>query len=216
MPLGMFDDRERELLRILDILGFGAVLLAAGGEIVDTNPRAQHYLGKRLVVRQPQPIRSEFIARRTGERGNLESFVFGDLTPSPDEASPLLLRRIAVDGERHRAVRANSVLVVVDIDDRLQPDDGLLQCLYGLTPAESRLARMLSSGNSLSDISRELGVGLGTLRIQLKSIFGKTATSRQGELIALLGRISRLPTPPALRPPGSVQAGPQHILAAAE
>lgn len=57
--------------------------------------------------------------------------------------------------------------------------------LYGLTPAESRLAQSLATGNSLKEASEELGVAESTARSQLKSIFSKTNTNRQSELVRL-------------------------------
>ena len=65
----------------------------------------------------------------------------------------------------------------------------MLQQLHGLTPAESEVLGRLTDGMRLSDIAEDLGVNIETVRTQLKSIFGKTGTSRQAELVryALLG-----------------------------
>jgi DNA-binding CsgD family transcriptional regulator len=61
-----------------------------------------------------------------------------------------------------------------------------LQHLYDLTPAEARLAHLLVSGNDLKQAAEELRVGISTVRSQLKSIFAKTNTSRQSDLIRRL------------------------------
>ncbi len=58
--------------------------------------------------------------------------------------------------------------------------------LFGLTPAESRLATALCDGASLNQYAEQQGVSSNTARIQLKSIFSKTNTNRQAELIKLL------------------------------
>lgn len=58
--------------------------------------------------------------------------------------------------------------------------------LYGLTPAESRLAAMLMWGKSLSDVSGELQITRETARTHLRNIFAKTQTNRQSELVRLL------------------------------
>lgn len=52
-----------------------------------------------------------------------------------------------------------------------------------LTPAEIRVALALDRGISLREAAIELGIAEGTARQQLKSIFRKTGTSRQSELI---------------------------------
>jgi DNA-binding CsgD family transcriptional regulator len=67
----------------------------------------------------------------------------------------------------------------------LLPEEWLQQ-LYGLTPAESRLALLLAAGNAPKEAAQQLQVGISTVRSQLKSIFAKTDTNRQSELVRLL------------------------------
>ena len=65
------------------------------------------------------------------------------------------------------------------------PEEWLRQ-LYDLTPAESRLAQLLASGSDLKEAAEQLQVSRSTVRSQLKSIFAKTDSNRQSELIRLL------------------------------
>lgn len=60
---------------------------------------------------------------------------------------------------------------------------------FGLTPAETRLALALAEGMGLREAAERNGVRLSTARVQLKSIFWKTETHRQAELVALLARL---------------------------
>lgn len=69
---------------------------------------------------------------------------------------------------------------------RSQPEIRYLTAAFGFTPAEVRLALRLLSGESLNTIGEHLHVSRETLKTQLSSLFAKTGTSRQGELIALL------------------------------
>jgi DNA-binding CsgD family transcriptional regulator len=64
-----------------------------------------------------------------------------------------------------------------------------LRTRFGLTPAETRLALALANGMGLRDAAERNGVRLSTARVQLKSIFSKTETHRQAELVALLARL---------------------------
>ncbi len=66
----------------------------------------------------------------------------------------------------------------------------LWQHAFNLTSTEASLARMLLSGMSVSEISRIREVAESTVRTQLRSLFGKTGTKRQPELVALLLRTS--------------------------
>lgn len=59
--------------------------------------------------------------------------------------------------------------------------------LFGLTPAEARLAIALCDGASLNDYALNQGITVGTTRIQLKSVFSKLGINRQPELVRLIG-----------------------------
>jgi DNA-binding CsgD family transcriptional regulator len=61
-----------------------------------------------------------------------------------------------------------------------------LAILYGLTPAESRLAAKLAAFSSLGDAANDLGIATGTARTQLAAVFAKTGAKTQGELLMLL------------------------------
>lgn len=78
------------------------------------------------------------------------------------------------------------VAYVGDFEQRTRLPEALLQSLYDLTPAEARIASMLAKGISPREISEELELSRHTVRNQLKSVFLKTGTSRQGELISML------------------------------
>jgi DNA-binding CsgD family transcriptional regulator len=59
--------------------------------------------------------------------------------------------------------------------------------LFGLTPAEARLAIGLCDGESVNDYAARQGISTGTARIQLKSTFSKLGVNRQPDLVRLIG-----------------------------
>lgn len=61
--------------------------------------------------------------------------------------------------------------------------EALLKSIFGLTVAEARLVRVLVKGRSVGQIAAERNISVNTARSQLKSIFRKTNTSRQTELV---------------------------------
>jgi DNA-binding CsgD family transcriptional regulator len=65
-----------------------------------------------------------------------------------------------------------------------------LQTLFGLTPAKARLAAALADGQSLEQFAEARRLSLHTVRTLLKRVMRKTASNRQGELIALVLRSS--------------------------
>ena len=72
--------------------------------------------------------------------------------------------------------------------------------LYGLTPAESGLAVALAKGLSLEEYSQRKGVSVGTVRIQLKSIFSKMNITRQQDLVRVLWASVSARTCPIIEP----------------
>jgi len=66
---------------------------------------------------------------------------------------------------------------------------------WGLTEAEARVAVRLAEGVALAKIAQEFSVSYSTVRSQLLSIFVKTQTRRQGELITLLLRAAAASDP---------------------
>ena len=84
-------------------------------------------------------------------------------------------------------VRAELAVVIRNGAPKVQEGAaGRLQCLFGLTGAEAILAHAVASGRSLSTHARERGVAISTVRTQLRALFAKTQTHRQGELVARL------------------------------
>ena len=61
-----------------------------------------------------------------------------------------------------------------------------LRCHFGLTPAEARLALHLVAGETLRSAEVKLSISYETARTCLKSIFNKTGTCRQAELVIVI------------------------------
>ncbi len=61
----------------------------------------------------------------------------------------------------------------------------MLTTLYGLTPAEGRLIRLILDGYRLCDASHKLGITQNTARTHMKHIYSKTGVERQVDLVRL-------------------------------
>ncbi len=77
-------------------------------------------------------------------------------------------------------------------------DLSALTSIFGLTTAETRLALMLLSGRSVTDIARAQGRSLATVRTHLARLMAKTETTRQSDLLRRLVETPRLPTAQSL------------------
>lgn len=82
-----------------------------------------------------------------------------------------------------------SVLVTVS-DPAMEPtvQRARLRDTFSLTESEARVALALAEGLSVAEIASSSGVTVKTVRVQLSSVFSKTNTQRQGELVSLLSR----------------------------
>lgn len=88
--------------------------------------------------------------------------------------------------------RAAVMLLLIDQDKQTLAAASFICNAFALSKAESRLLPLLLKGKSPTDIANELGLKLPTVRSQLSSIFVKTGTARQQELIRLLGAVPNL------------------------
>jgi len=82
--------------------------------------------------------------------------------------------------------RPAALIFLSDPDARPASRGSILRALYGLTPTECRLADLLMQGCDLAEAAERLRMATGTARFHLKSIFRKTGTGRQSELMRLV------------------------------
>lgn len=84
-----------------------------------------------------------------------------------------------------------SLLQMNDLNHEAPGIKARLQRLLKLTPAESELAVLLATGASLASIAESRQVTQGTIRAQLQTIYRKTETHRQSELVCLIQGLSQ-------------------------
>jgi len=91
-----------------------------------------------------------------------------------------------------------ALLLVSDPTTRRMPPDRFLRLLFGLSPTEVRLAEALVAGLSPGEYAADAGVSMNTVRTQIRSMFEKTRTRRQADLVKLLTSL------PAIRLDGEI------------
>ncbi|MCK5800910.1 MAG: response regulator, partial [Deltaproteobacteria bacterium] len=199
---------RRSLEQILDALPMAIFLLDGDGRIRQSNHCAQRILRERdalhLDDKRPKPLDAG--ARRTLDTllanatrddapcgGTLSiprvptgapiSMLISPLVSADATDSDPAHARIAPGEEDRSAVVA---MLIADPTQDHKTAEATIAGLYGLTPAEARLATELIQGKNLEVASHALGITPNTARTHLKRIFRKTRTSRQGELISVL------------------------------
>jgi DNA-binding CsgD family transcriptional regulator len=92
---------------------------------------------------------------------------------------------------------------VVAVQGRGIPQADFLEKRFDLTPAQARLVSHLVAGASLDSSAKALGIKYETARTCLKSVFQKTKTRRQAELVMVVIRAMNEtnPPPPRASPP---------------
>jgi DNA-binding CsgD family transcriptional regulator len=78
------------------------------------------------------------------------------------------------------------VAVFLSKSEGLKLSPRRLVTLYKITPAEARLVAKLAALRTVEEAADDLGISMATARTQLKSVFGKTDTRSQSELLLLL------------------------------
>lgn len=94
-----------------------------------------------------------------------------------DEGVPLFCWVLPEDGKIIVSFD-NAELVAQSIDTSAR--------VYGLSPAQARLAHLIADGHDLAAASSRLGVSVNTLRTQLQRMFDKTGTRSQVALVRAL------------------------------
>jgi DNA-binding CsgD family transcriptional regulator len=182
----------------LDQLNEGIFHLASDGRILFANENAQSMMSSAQLLRRAGyrliPVHaSDCLAMYKALRGIASSpgaavchlRVHGrdgrlggllTLCPAPPTDSPWSMKRVA-------AIAFIRVLEhsPVDWGDHLK-------VAWDFTRAECRLAHFLLRGISLEDAATQAGVTKNTVRSQVRGMYEKTGTHRQGELVAALYR----------------------------
>lgn len=102
--------------------------------------------------------------------------------------STLFVVPLGIEHHQYSAIadQARAVIFIGDTSLDRKTSLNVLQMLYALTPAEARLVNGLCEGLTINEMEKEFGLSVNTLRSQLKTIFRKTGTNRQAELVRLV------------------------------
>lgn len=107
----------------------------------------------------------------------------------PSEKPPYSIMAIPMsDLKRGSLESANVAVLIFDPSIKKTTAIRLFTSSYDLTKAEAMLALELAQGTSMEAFAAKRDISITTARTQLRSIFAKTETSRQPELVSLLLR----------------------------
>jgi DNA-binding CsgD family transcriptional regulator len=169
----------------LDQHGFVADVNAAAETIFDNDVKIK---GRRLFVRDPtaRALLKEVIDQlRTSPR--LNPLATEPIIVQRKNKMPVIVRIWPFDWAAHLpAQEVRALLTLNALGPKPGPPAAILAKTFRLTPAQAKLACVIARGASPEIAAGELKISRETARNQLKSVFAKTDTHRQSELVALL------------------------------
>lgn len=182
----------------MDSLGYGVALLGANGEAVYLNAFAERMLqtadgltlkaGQMCAKHAPEHAALTHLLQQAahGIGGGLslkrEKRDSGtDSVKRPYSITAIPLR----EGHPFRPLGEARVMLLIHDPEHAGPLDGLknFATRYRLTPAETRVLTLLLTDLGPQQIADRLGVGIRTVRFQLSSLYTKTGTKNQRDLI---------------------------------
>ena len=185
--------------KAIDALALSMLIVDGKGVILHLNAGAEHLLRSRF---SGLTCTRESLSAIDPDNKNRLATLIIEATSNPAVGGAMFL-----NGEQSRQVfvtplpaaspfaeewqKPLALVWVMEADTKLPALD-ILGKLYSLTPAEMRVASALLMGDSMEEYAKQAGVMASTIRSQLKSLFRKTGTSRQSELVALLSRVPPL------------------------
>jgi DNA-binding CsgD family transcriptional regulator len=179
----------------LNVLRQPALLIDASGLVVQSNAALEEILDADIRVKDRR-----LCIRDLDARNNLQSFIERMKSSPPNavlpiepivvprrDLLPIILRIWPIERQvPWSASDVRAFLTFSALGPRPGPPAAILAKAFRLTPSEAKLASIIARGVAPETAARELNVSRETVRNQLKSVFAKTGTHRQGELVALL------------------------------
>jgi DNA-binding CsgD family transcriptional regulator len=109
-----------------------------------------------------------------------------------DDQPPVIANGFDLSAGDATAYPKSSAVNVSRLDDLPVPSEPMLRRVFQFTSAEVRVAQGLARGESLEEIATILHIKITTARTELASIFAKTDTRRQGQLVAVLSHLAHI------------------------
>ena len=198
--LGRLESRLASLDALVDRLSAPVLLVDRSGALLHVNSagaeelRRADYLALREGRVHPRNARQEgrfadLLAAASSDDRKATASKEGSairLLDAEGRSAALLAQALRGQSSRGGLPQADLALFLIRADDEQPISADRLRLLFGLTPAETRLAEQLARGMNLAEIGERLCLSRETCKSQLRSIFGKTRTNRQGELVAVL------------------------------
>jgi len=181
---------------VLDQLRFAVLILTFDKQVLLANQMGQQWLSRpenSLGAKSAHAEKMSVLLKTACGLNGVRRAV--SMTLRKPDGNTLFLTAVPLPEAAIRSWQPGPPKALLWINDPGQakpPAGALLQHIFGLTPAEVRLTRLLLQGLTLKEAMGQLNLSLETGRTQLKAVFFKLGIRRQTELHRLLGRLDVL------------------------
>jgi len=190
-------ERARIVSATLAQIGLPALVFDERGRVIATNELMEtldnHVIWRSLGRVTIKDSRADALFQQAiaSIDSRIASSVQSFAVRSTDAITAIVAHVVPIRGiARDIFVRCAGVLVLTPVNLPLAPSIELVQSLFDLSPAEARVARALTIGQSVEEIASAGAVSRNTVRTQVRAVLEKTGCHRQSDVIALLKGIA--------------------------
>ncbi len=202
-PFALLKNRYQAILSVLDFLKIGLLIVNRSAEVVIKNLEAEKVLDannglalsrdNKFVLRSPKQkdhLNAQIIA--AADTKNPAEFDAVLAIPKRKVGLPWLLEVIpmsSLHGEIDGAFRGAAIFITDPDREDVISTSGM-QALFNLSPAESDICAMLAKGLKIEDVADSRNVKIETIRSQVKTLFAKTDSKSQVDLVRLALKVN--------------------------
>lgn len=185
---------ESPLAATLDLLRMSVILTDSAAQIIYANRQARGILaeqrclricaGKLSAVNPKNSLQIRQAIRRCTESEGGAMLALGVAVPLHRSDERCVAAWVLPMQQRSdRGVLRRAAIFIRSTIDLFSED--MFAAIFGATSAELRVLKLLLNGMSIGEVSVALHLSHNTVRTHVKSLFAKTGTARQAELVRL-------------------------------
>jgi DNA-binding CsgD family transcriptional regulator len=186
----------------LDLIGAACIVLDSKGRALSLNRRAEALVAHGGVLRLKHNRLATAVA---AEQNELDACIVpacacgdgksvdpgtGAVVLHSTRGEPLFVSILPYhSGVSLLEDRPAALVFITTPDEQGTGEHRLWQSMFGLSPAECRVAEMMKQGMDAAEISEAIRIKLDTVRYYQKCVYRKTGVRGQGQLMRLLTRL---------------------------
>jgi DNA-binding CsgD family transcriptional regulator len=185
----------------LDLVGAACITLDGKGRVLSLNRRAETLIARGETLRVKD---RHLMAALSVEQKTLDACVFpacacgagkstdpgaGAAVLHSAQGDPVYVSALPYHPSLALESRPSALVFITTPGEQGNGEHRLWQRMFGLSPAECRVAEMMKQGAEVGEISEAIRIKVDTVRYYQKSVYRKTGVRGQSQLMRLLVRL---------------------------